>query len=129
MATRIRLVGVAVSILAIVLVLSFTPEPIVFKNTASNEVLPLLGTLLFVALLVERALEVFVNPWRSDGALLDEQPSLARLGATQLTCFHVVDVLLTGGLLAGGSDAIHKMMSLYVTIMEGTSDRFKKKSS
>ena len=204
MATRIRLIGIAVSVLAIVLVLSLTPEPVAFKSTAGGEVLSLLGTLLFVALLIERALEVFVNTWRSEGAKLTEerdfykselgkleamtpdeqaarkpemddlrsklktadqartayrsvtmqfalwggltlglltsavgvrtlQPlvdpaSLVRLGATQQTFFHVVDVLLTGGLLAGGSDAIHKLTSLYVTIMEGTAERLRGKA-
>jgi hypothetical protein len=33
--------------------------------------------------------------------------------------FHVVDVLLTGGLLAGGSDGIHKLAEAYRGIMEG----------
>ena len=64
--------------------LSFTPEPIVFKATAGGEVLPLLGTLLFVALLIERALEVFVNTWRSAGAKFTDErcrrPYLAALG-------------------------------------------------
>jgi len=202
---RTRLSGLVAAIIVLALVLSLTPEPVAFKSTASNEVLGLLGTLLFVALLVERALEVFVNTWRSEGAMFTDQrdfyrreldnleklkpdeqlarktelddvreklriaedqrtkyrsgtmqfalwggltlglltsavgvrtlqplvdpAALAQLGPTQQTFFHVVDVLLTGGLLAGGSDAIHKLTSLYVTIMEGTSNRLREKSS
>ncbi len=39
----------------------------------------------------------------------------------QLSAFAIVDVLLTGGLLAGGSDGIHKIAELYRNFFESRS--------
>jgi hypothetical protein len=178
-----------------------------FKADVCSQILPLLFTLLFVALLLERALEVFISTWRGTEAERLEQvvsdlqrriatlkaeadkatsadiqakqqtysaelttaeqaqtvfrsgtkrramwtglvlgllvsavgvralqplidlTSLALLGANQLTAFHLVDVLVTGGCLAGGSDAIHKIIQLYVNFTEKTSDKIKGQSS
>lgn len=63
---------------------------------------------------------------RSLGVLVDET-ALAALGRVQLALFHVVDVLLTGGVIAGGSDGIHKMTELYRSYMDINVKRNKRK--
>ena len=42
--------------------------------------------------------------------------------------FEVVDVLLTGCLLAGGSDGIHKLITVFTNWFEATSKNLKKKA-
>jgi hypothetical protein len=37
----------------------------------------------------------------------------------------VLDVLITGALLSGGADAIHKVVSTFTTFMEATKSRVK----
>src|SRR5690606_11093302 len=61
-----------------------------------------------------RALEGLLAP----GAL-----QLAPMG--QGVAFRVVDVLMTGGVIAGGSEAIHKLIQLFTTFMEATTRRVK----
>jgi hypothetical protein len=39
--------------------------------------------------------------------------------------FNVLDVLITGALLSGGADAIHKVVSTFTTFMEATKSRVK----
>ena len=39
--------------------------------------------------------------------------------------FRLVDVFVTGGLIAGGSDGIHKIFNVYDSLMESTSERLK----
>ena len=51
-----------------------------------------------------RALEQLVDP-----------PVLARFTDSQLRVFRTVDVALTGLLLAGGADGLHKLVSLFLT--------------
>jgi hypothetical protein len=202
----VTIVGVIAAGLVLTLVVVLTPEPVIFKADVGSQIMPLLFTLLFVALLLERALEVFISTWRGPetdrldqvmnerqrtvntlknaiekapdqeqaaeqqaysaellklakaeedrtdfrsgtkrralwaglvmGLLVSAvgiralQPlldaaSLTQLTANQLTAFHVVDVLVTGGCLAGGSDAIHKIIQLYVNITEKTSNKYK----
>jgi len=45
--------------------------------------------------------------------------------SVQLFAFHFVDIWLTGGLLAGGSEGIHKIMQAYTDFMEATSKKAK----
>lgn len=51
-----------------------------------------------------RALEQLVDP-----------PVLGRFTDMQLRVFRTVDVVLTGTLLAGGADGLHKLVSLFLT--------------
>lgn len=44
--------------------------------------------------------------------------ALTKLPAVQLVAFRVVDVLLTGGLIAGGSEGIHKLTQVYTNFMD-----------
>lgn len=41
----------------------------------------------------------------------------------QQDLFHFLDVLLTGGLIAGGSDSIHKLTELYRSFVEKTTEK------
>lgn len=203
----VSIIGLVFVVLVLALVVVLTPDPVIFKADVGSQILPLLFTLLFVALLLERALEVFVSTWRgTEAERLDQvvsdvqrriamlkaeadkatsadiqakqqaysveltkaeqdktvfrsgtkrramwtglvlgllvsavgvralQPlidaaSLARLSADQLTAFHLVDVLVTGGCLAGGSDALHKIIQLYVDFTEKTSGKVKAQSA
>ncbi|PCJ41595.1 MAG: hypothetical protein COA99_08815 [Moraxellaceae bacterium] len=63
---------------------------------------------------------------RSLGMLVDVK-TLASLGGLQLALFHMVDVLLTGSVIAGGSDGIHKMTELYRSYMDVNVQRNKRK--
>ncbi|UCE06080.1 MAG: hypothetical protein JSW07_21250 [bacterium] len=50
----------------------------------------------------------------------------ATLPLKQKSLFNFIDVLLTGGLIAGGSDSIHKLTELYRNFVETTSKKAKK---
>ena len=175
-----------------------TPTPTVLKNFGLADIGQLLGSLLLVALFLERALEVFITTWRGpDAAEFDRrvearrvqleelkaqpQPDQAQLTAAvnaleqaeqerttyksqtqrlalwtgltlgllvsavgirtlqtlvtpdglstlpqrQVVVLHVVDVLLTGGLIAGGSEGIHKLTQVYTNFMEASAKRAK----
>jgi hypothetical protein len=56
-----------------------------------------------------RALGLFVDP-----------ASFGTLSPKQQASFNMVDVLLTGAMLGGGSDALHKLVSVFTTFMERT---------
>lgn len=62
-----------------------------------------------------RALETFVN--------------IQGLPDSQVTVFRWLDVFLTGGLIAGGSEGIHKLTQVIVEFLEATSQQIKDKTS
>ena len=62
--------------------------------------------------------------FRALATLLDPA-SLQGLQPFQGATVQVIDVLLTGGLLAGGSDGIHKLMDAYRNFFEGKSKKAK----
>ena len=39
--------------------------------------------------------------------------------------FGLVDVILTGALLGGGSDGIHKLVSVFINYLEETAKKFR----
>ena len=49
--------------------------------------------------------------------------SLTSLSPIQTTAFRLVDVLLTGGLIAGGSEGIHKLTQVYTSFMDASAKR------
>lgn len=56
-----------------------------------------------------------------------EQSTLNALPEFQRAMFYAMDVIITGGLIAGGSDGIHKMTKVYTTYMEEAAERMKGK--
>ena len=189
-------------LIIIVAFLSFTysPKAIIFKKDLTN-IGQLIGSLLIISLVMERALDVFLTTWRANESeeldleiqkkykrlnnletkksldskeiqelntiseeingkkkqrqarsahtrtialwagmlvgviissvgvrtlysLLEITP-FEQLSDLQQSLFHIVDVLLTGGLLAGGSDGIHKFMDAYRNFMEQSSEKAK----
>ena len=194
----LRSVAVAVPLAAI---LSFpvwlAPAHIEFKDFGATDVIQLLTILFVVALLAERALEVFVGTWRSAGANQHElnvtmaqekvmrlqagsrpdarglseartaledarraerqyrcatrkralwigltlgllvagvglralqtliDPALNAWSTTQSAAFHLVDVALTGGVIAGGSEGIHRIVTVFDNFMNATAKRAK----
>ena len=61
-----------------------------------------------------RSIELFVDPdvFRS-------------LPGIQRSLFNVVDVILTGALLGGGADGMHKLVSVFTNYMDATSKKIK----
>jgi hypothetical protein len=57
-------------------------------------------------------------------ALVDSA-SLQSLGTYQRDAFLLLDVFLTGGLIAGGSEGIHKLTQVYSDFMDATSQKVK----
>ncbi|MEH2354234.1 hypothetical protein [Nostoc sp.] len=47
----------------------------------------------------------------------------------QVIIFRCLDALLTGGLIAGGSEGIHKLIKVFIDFMEATSKQIKNQSS
>ena len=174
------------------------------SDFGADEVVTILAVLIFVSLLVERTLEVFVSALRDPGAsllkgkitrlkeqktelegdsgeppqstalkevieelhkMVDEQINyksttmrislytalsagllasavgirtleslsgdnvFGPLSDTQETAFQLTDVLLTGGLIAGGAEGIHRMANVFNDFMDSTADRAKRESS
>ena len=182
----------------VAVILSFpvwlAPVPIVFKDFAATDVVQLFTILFVVAVLAERALEVFVGTWRSPGATQLElavqtasqnaarvegsdeatvrqaraaveaarraesryrcttrlitlwtgltlgflvscvglralemliDPALSGWSANQAVAFRLVDSLLTGGVIAGGSEGIHRIASVFDNFMTTAAKRAK----
>lgn len=61
-------------------------------------------------------------------ALVDSA-SLQSLGKYQRDAFLLLDVFLTGGLIAGGSEGIHKLTQVYSDFMDSTSQKVKSQNS
>jgi hypothetical protein len=58
-----------------------------------------------------------------------EEPALPQpaqwFNQLQLGTFHVLDVLVSGGIIGGGSDAIHKMMNVITEFLDATASKMK----
>jgi hypothetical protein len=62
---------------------------------------------------------------RTLGSLVD--PEIFKrtdISALQKYWFNIVDIFITGGLLAGGSDSIHKMTKIYTTFMDAAAQKY-----
>jgi hypothetical protein len=57
------------------------------------------------------------------GALVENIPE----GGIQSAGFKIVDILITGGLISGGSEGIHRMMNVYNAFTEKAEDKLKEK--
>lgn len=165
-------IGLAALVLAW-LWLGWSGEAVALQRDAAATALAQLGTLLVLALFVERLLEVFISVWREErrrqladvaeareaageadgardeiarfqgetqrvallgglllgvlialagvrilGAVIEEIPADAP--AAQLLLLHAIDVLVTGGLIGGGADALHKLMNVLTKFLEET---------
>ncbi len=69
---------------------------------------------MIVSALGIRLLELFVDP-----AVFDSLPRVQR------KLFSTADVLLTGAVLGGGSDALHQLVSVFTNFMESAAGRAK----
>jgi hypothetical protein len=54
-----------------------------------------------------------------------EPQAFSKLSAGQTAIFVVIDVILTGALLAGGADGLHKVVSVFTSFMDQTANRSK----
>lgn len=55
--------------------------------------------------------------------ILVTQESYAALSSQQKSLFDIVDILITGGLVGGGSDGVHKILQLFFDFIDATSNR------
>lgn len=171
------------------------PVPIAIKDFGTTDVARVMAVLFLVALLAERALEIFVGTWRSPGmnqlelVVQTVEHRLARLrtqsrphpralrdataeledakrqqrqyrcvtrqialwvgltlgllvsgvglraletlidpngwSASQASAFRLVDVVLTSGVIAGGSEGIHRIATVFDNFMSATAHRAK----
>jgi hypothetical protein len=60
-----------------------------------------------------RALETLIDPAQNAWS------------TTQSAAFHLVDVVLTGGVIAGGSEGIHRIVTVFDNFMNATARRAK----
>ncbi|MBK8259794.1 MAG: hypothetical protein IPK80_00410 [Nannocystis sp.] len=167
------------------LAVSLAPTPLPLRPISGPEFVDLLSALFIISLVMERALEVFVNTWREPGSAalklryeqlkkrrrppepaeiekIEEERQVYRtqtqvialrvsfalgivvsavgirtleglllasafagVATSQLVAFRLVDILLTGGVIAGGSDAIHKVINVFTSFMDATAARTK----
>lgn len=191
--TKFQTVALTLGLLVMTAVL--TPSSLRLHAFGPGDMMQVLTPLFMIALVTERALEVFVNTWRAPGmdelglkmrqrrkALKEAQRAGTRaddvlkalrelevecqkyradthrfalrlgfilgvavsavgvrtlegllapgalpptLSPFHQTAFHTLDVLLTGGVIAGGSDAIHKLIQLVTTFLETTTRHVK----
>lgn len=199
-----RMTTLQMGLLAIVplgTILSFpawlAPQHLEFRDLDTTAIMQVLAILFMIALLAERALEIFVGTWRSPRATqldlsvstleekiaklenlakpdqaalaatragLDEakrqerqyrcvtrqivlwvglglgllvsavgcralevlvDPSVRQWSSAQVTAFRLVDVVLTGGVIAGGSEGIHRIATVFDNFMGATAKRAK----
>lgn len=173
-----------------------TPNSISFAEFVVQDIVRLLTSILFIALLLERFLEVFISTWREPDANRLEQDadslekkisvlgdkngedaqedleellsqlektkkesteyksgtkqralraafvlgilisavgvralqeimdpeSLKNLSTNQAFAFLLIDVLMTGGLIAGGSEGIHRIVNVFTNFADATAE-------
>ncbi len=56
---------------------------------------------------------------------LVEPQAFSKLSGGQTAVFNALDVLLTGALLAGGADGLHKLVSVFTNYMDKTNEKMK----
>ena len=66
---------------------------------------------------------------RTLGVLIGDVGTLTSLSIFQQSIFNGVDVILTGGVIAGGSDGIHKLTALYRRFMENKTGKQQRETS
>ncbi|MCP4632175.1 MAG: hypothetical protein GY855_04560 [candidate division Zixibacteria bacterium] len=182
-----KIIFILILVVIIVFIIALKPDAVQIKDQAVSNLGQLMASLFIVALLMERALDVFLSTWRAEKGdnqerqirdhrdkikehketktdsseveaklqktieerakhrhetrlyalwaglffgLIISAVGIRSLGSmvdirtiansTQLTLFNIIDVVLTGGIIAGGSDGIHKMMEVYLAFMETT---------
>lgn len=167
----VYLIG-ALTILGLLFAINGNPQPLTFWPLESaGDLLQRVIPLFVIALFVERAIEVFVSPWRSReemliraarrtplGKLAEEedrklttykadtmriafaagvgmgmtvsavgvralalfiQPDqIAALAGSQRPLFTTVDVVITGLLIGGGADGIHKVVKVFTSFFD-----------
>jgi len=175
--TSIKGIAVLVPIGGVILALYLKPINVSFPSLSKENVIGLLTGLIVIALFIERAVEVFLTPWRGptclkmtkelerekqgkpDSAsklsdtecrLLDFKGRTRMIaffislalgmtisasgvrGLTQLmnaqeccVVFKVLDVLLTGALLAGGADGLHRIVTVFTSYMDESAEKAK----
>jgi len=167
-----------------ILVAVFNPDLVRFWPFTLSDFVQLMTPLFFVALFIERVLEVFLTSWRAESAVKlklkaeaagkqrgptdppteEEEQSgayknrtrriaffagtaigviVAALGIRllelfvdpaifealpriQRKLFRTADVLLTGAVLGGGSDALHQLVSVFTNFMESAASSAKR---
>lgn len=70
---------------------------------------------ILIAAVGARSFKVFVDPPAKGPGWLNIQTGL----------FHVLDVLVSGGIIGGGTDAIHKMMNVITEFFNATASKMK----
>lgn len=179
--TSLRGIAVLLPIAGVILALWLKPVDVNFPELSKENVVGLLTGLVVIALFIERAVEVFLTPWRGtkalkiskkvkyEKAILEKQDpdSVSQLSDTESqlldfkgrtrtiaflialglgmtisasgvrglatlmdakgcsTVFKALDVLLTGALLAGGADGLHKIVAVFTSFMEKSAERTK----
>jgi len=198
----IKIFFIILLVIVIVLALSSEFGFVEFRKDIGSSITTILGSLLIVVLLLERALDIFLTTWRAEGSekldseINDTKEEIAQLkqsgkndtdpevktkqdylreknqekltyrsktriiamwsglflgvvvsaigfriletlvkpgliesmkNVTQQFAFRFFDILLTGGLIAGGSDGIHKIIDVYRVFMETSSSKIKNK--
>jgi hypothetical protein len=179
--TSLKGIAVLLPIAGVILALWLKPVDVNFPELSNENVIGLLTGLIVIALFIERAVEVFLTPWRStkslkiskkvkyEKAILEKQDpdSASQLSDTESqlldfkgrtrtiaflialglgmtisasgvrglatlmnvkecsVIFRALDVLLTGALLAGGADGLHKIVAVFTSFMEKSAERTK----
>jgi hypothetical protein len=70
-----------------------------------------------ISLVGLRALEFFLNP--------EDLKALASSRPGQLAWLHVVDIVLTGAVISGGADGLHKIVTVFTNFADSTSQKMK----
>ena len=150
--------GLAIAALAsVALAALLNPGLVRFRPFTLLEFVELTMPLVFVALFIERAIEVFITSWRAEtkrkltdplhyaarteritfiagtaigvvlaslglrmlGLFVDPE-AFRTLPIMQQKLFTTADVLLTGAVLGGGADALHKLVSVFTNFMDSS---------
>jgi hypothetical protein len=141
---RMALSLAAASTLALIAVRN--PPLVAFKQLSVELVVGTLAALALISAFLERAVEVFVAAWRV-GEQQQLEIKLERMRAASASSDDVKDCRLqisrfrhetrmyavaaslilgiTGAILSGGADAIHKVVATFTTFMETTKTRAK----
>ncbi len=184
----VKWLAVGISVIGVVLAVLLKSQLVQFWTFTAQDVARLLTPLILTALFIERALEVFLTPWRGEGAEqisrgLEEAKKLVaqgkapaeqhqsqaeaaliaykaktrqiafllalafgivisalgirglepffepsafgKLPSAQHALLSGVDVLLTGALLGGGADGLHKLVSVFTNYMDAAAKKAK----
>jgi hypothetical protein len=101
------------------------PDSVGEISNCENELCEYKGQTMQIAFLVALALGMTISAFGLRGLEFFVDPNSMRTSSVQMFVFRGLDVLVTGALLAGKAEGLHKMISVFTSQLDKAAERVK----